>query len=194
MPDGGVIGTSSMRRGCQLKALYPGLEVRDIRGNVGTRLKKLDSGGYDALILASAGLTRLGHAGRITLELGTDIMLPAIGQGALGIEVRAGDDRTRELVGVLNDDNTMLCVNAERMVNRRLNGGCLAPIAAHAVTSNHMVAISAMVGSPDGTELIRSGIAGPEEKARELGDKLGMMLLDKGAARILEEIGIAERP
>ena len=194
IPAGGVVGTSSMRRACQLRANYPGLEVKNIRGNVGSRLRKLDAGGFDALILACAGLKRLGHAQRITGELAADQMLPAIGQGALGIEIREGDDRTRELVGILNDAETMLCVTAERMVNRRLNGGCLAPIAAHAVISHHVVAITALVGSPDGAEIIRSGIAGPEEKAAELGDKLGLMLLDKGAERILEDIRVDELP
>jgi len=188
MPDGASIGTSSLRRQCQIRARRPGLRVVDIRGNVGTRLRKLDDGGYDALVLASAGLIRLGLGDRITSQLGTDVMLPAIGQGALGIEVRSMDHDTQRLVSPLNDGDTYQCVTAERMVNRRLNGGCHAPIAAYARMDNHNLTVSALVGNLDGTEIIRADIEGPSRDAERLGDRLGRILLDKGAGRILEQL------
>lgn len=189
LPEGSRIGTSSLRRQCQIKSYRPDLRVVDIRGNVGTRLQKLDEGRFDALILASAGLARLGLENRITHELTREIMLPAIGQGALGIEVRADDAVTMELVSPLNDRDSAACVRAERAVNRRLNGGCHAPVAAFAVSDEQNISLSALVGTLDGSEIIRSCLGGPVGQADEVGDKVGMMLLEQGAGRILEGLG-----
>ena len=186
LPTGASIGTSSLRRQCQIKALRPDLLIKLIRGNVGTRLNKLDAGGYDALVLASSGLIRLGLQDRIRQQLGADIMLPAIGQGALGIEVRSADMLTRNLIAPLNDTDTNLCVSAERIVNKRLNGGCHAPVAAYATRQANTLFINGLVGSPDGTEIIRASLQGPCEQADKLGDRLGQMLLDLGADRILK--------
>ena len=188
MPPGSIVGTSSLRRQCQLKAIRTDLSVKSIRGNVGTRLRKLDEDLYDALILASSGLNRLGLGDRIKYEMNTEQMLPAIGQGALGIEVRCDDDNTIKIVEALNDEDTRLCVTAERMVNKRLNGGCLAPIAAYAIKDGDSIKISALVGNLDGSRLIKSHINGPAIDAEALGDQLGLMLLERGAGGILAEI------
>lgn len=187
MPAGASIGTSSLRRQCQIKSLRSDLVVKLIRGNVGTRLNKLDAGGYDALVLASSGLIRLGVQDRIRQQLGTDIMLPAIGQGALGIEVRSADMKIRNLIAPLNDEDSNRCVTAERMVNSRLNGGCYAPVAAYATRQGNTLSISGLVGNPDGSEIIRASLQGPYEQPEILGDRLGRMLLDQGAERILEQ-------
>jgi hydroxymethylbilane synthase len=149
-------------------------------------LEKLDAGDFDALILASSGLKRLGLGDRIRHEVSMEIMLPAIGQGALGLEIRINDHKTRELVQCLNDHDSYQCVTAERMVNKRLNGGCYAPIAAHAVKQDDIISISGLVGYPDGSEIIKTGISGPADKYEELGDELGRMLLSMGADRMLE--------
>lgn len=188
MSAGAVIGTSSLRRRCQLMALRPDLVVTDIRGNVGTRLKKLDGGMYDALVLACSGLIRLDLGGQIRQRLGADIMLPAIGQGALGIELRTDDKRIRDLIAPLNDETTNLCVTAERMVNKRLNGGCHAPVAAYATRQGNLLSLSGLVGNPDGSEVIRAVLQGQTDNAVQLGDTLGRMLLDQGAGRILEQL------
>ena len=188
LPDGAVVGTSSLRRQCQLNLLRPDLVLKDIRGNVGTRLGKLDSGFYDALVLASSGLIRLGLEQRIRQQLAAEMMLPAIGQGALGIEVRATDTRTRELIAPLNDPDTHLCVSAERRVNKQLNGGCHAPVAAYATRQGDTVSLSGLVGHPDGSIVVRASVSGPYQQADSLGDELGQLLLDQGAGRILEQL------
>ncbi len=188
LPIAAVVGTSSLRRQCQIKSLRPDLVIADIRGNVGTRLQKLDSGKYDALVLASSGLIRLGLAGRIRQQLDARIMLPAIGQGALGIEVRKNDLRTRELIAPLNDDTTRLCVMAERSVNKRLNGGCHAPVAAYATRLGDALSLSGLVGAPDGSEILRASVQGSCAQAEQLGEQLGQLLLDQGAGRILEQL------
>jgi hydroxymethylbilane synthase len=188
LPQGATVGTSSLRRHCQLLAFRPDLNIKDIRGNVGTRLQKLDQGEYDALVLASAGLIRLGLDQRIRQRLESRIMLPAIAQGALGIEIRSNDPQTRELIAPLNDVNTMLCVNAERRVNYQLAGGCHAPIAAHATINQQTLTITALVGRLDGTEILHAAISGPVEQAEQLGDNVGRQLLDQGAGRILDDL------
>jgi hydroxymethylbilane synthase len=187
LPIGSVVGTSSLRRECQLKSYRSDLIIRNIRGNVGTRLRKMDDGEYDALILATAGLTRLDLDDRIKHELDLQIMMPAIGQGALGIEIRTDDANTNNFIKKLNDRETFLCVSAERMVNKCLNGGCHSPIAAHAVIENETITISALVGSADGTHIIQSEVSGPAHSALELGNKVGILLLEKGADKILKE-------
>ena len=187
LPAGARVGTSSLRRQCQLKALRPELEIIDIRGNVGTRLKKLDNGEYDALILAAAGVKRLGLQDRIKQFLETEVLLPAIGQGALGLETRSDDDSLIEMISVLNDANTHACVTAERSLNRKLNGGCHAPVAAYAELQGQELTLRALVGSLDGSKLLHGSITGPVESAERHGTTLGQQLLDRGAGDILRE-------
>ena len=193
LPAGARIGTSSLRRRCQLKALRPDLEVVDIRGNVNTRLKKLDQGHYDALILAAAGVKRLGLQDRIAAFLGVEVLLPAIGQGALGVETRASDTEVLEIISCLNDGDTHACVAAERALNRKLNGGCHAPVAAYAELRDKNISLRAMVGRLDGSELLRADVTGPVAQAEAHGTNLAQELLDRGAAEILLEAGAGER-
>ncbi|MEJ2760205.1 MAG: hydroxymethylbilane synthase [Gammaproteobacteria bacterium] len=188
LPAGARVGTSSLRRRCQIMHARQDLEVCDIRGNVGTRLRKLDEGSYDALVLAASGLHRLALGARITARLDTEQLLPAIGQGALGIETRHGDADVLSLLKALDDEETHICVSAERAVSRRLNGGCLAPVAGFAELRGDRVHIAALVGRPDGTELIRDTISGPADEAEALGAELGERLLQQGADRILRDI------
>jgi len=188
LPRGAVVGTSSLRRRCQIRYARPDLEVADIRGNVGTRLRKLDAGQYDALILAVAGLQRLGLEQRMTARLAPETLLPAIGQGALGIETRSGDADVLALLAPLDDADTHICVSAERAVSRRLNGGCLAPVAGYAVLEDGQLRITALVGRPDGSELIRESLSGSHGDAEALGDELGGRLLARGADRILADV------
>ncbi len=187
LPDSGVVGTSSLRRQCQLKHYRPDLNVKAVRGNVETRLRKLDEGEFDALILASSGLYRLGLEDRITEELDNGVMLPAIGQGALGIEMHKENPHFKQEVSGLNDPDTNICVKAERMVNKKLSGGCHAPIAAYASTQGNKIFMSALVGSLDGSSMLRAELSGSVEDAENLGELLGQMLLEKGAADLLQE-------
>jgi hydroxymethylbilane synthase len=188
LPAGSVVGTSSLRRQCQLMSYRPDILIKTIRGNVGTRLKKMDDFEYDALILATAGLHRLGLESRIQHEISSEIMMPAIGQGALGIEIRDGDANTYNYIKTLNDANTNQCVTAERMVNKCLNGGCHSPIAAHAIVDKERMTITALVGSADGKQIITCEVSGKAENAEQLGNKLGAMLLEKGADEILKTV------
>jgi len=151
LPLGAVVGTSSLRRRCQLMAWRGDLDIKDLRGNVGTRLKKLDDGEYDAIILAAAGVMRLGLEDRISERIPADIILPAIGQGAIGIQMRAGDDDVMEIVASLNHETTQQQVETERVVSRRLFGGCQLPIAAFAEIGQETIKISGMVGRTDGS-------------------------------------------
>lgn len=189
LPRGARVGTSSLRRRCQLLALRPDLDVRELRGNVGTRLGKLDGGEFDAIVLAHAGLVRLGLAARTRELLEPERMLPAIGQGALGIECRAGDGAVLDLVRVLHDATTAACVAAERAVNRTLFGGCHVPIAGLARIADGNLDLAALVGTVDGRRVLRDRIGGVPERAEELGRELGRQLLENGAAEILREIG-----
>ena len=189
LPAGARVGTSSLRRQCQLRALRPDLEILDIRGNVGTRLKKLDAGKYDALILAAAGIKRLGLQDQIKQFLETDVLLPAIGQGALGLETRSDDQALIEMISVLNDAVTQTCVTAERSLNRKLNGGCHAPVAAYAEVLGQELTLRALVGRLDGSELLRAAATGHMTLAETLGATLGQQLLDRGADDILRETG-----
>ncbi len=192
MPDdlhaGSTIGTSSPRRRCQVKHYRPDLRVSDIRGNVGTRLRKLDDGQYDALILAVAGLERLQLDHRITSRIPAQQLLPAIGQGALGVEIRKDDSEVLELVRPLDHAVSHTCVAAERAVSRRLDCGCLAPLAGHAVIEEGQLHLSASIGRPDGSDLIRAETAGPPDRAEALGDALGRELLERGADDILRDL------
>jgi hydroxymethylbilane synthase len=162
--------------------------IRDLRGNVNTRLAKLDAGEYDALILASAGLKRLGFHDRIRAEIAPERSLPAVGQGALGIEARLGDARVAALVAPLNHEPTAQRVRAERAMNRRLQGGCQVPIAGYAELAGDTLSLRALVGSVDGREILRDAIAGPAAEAEALGVALAERLLAAGAGRILAEV------
>ena len=188
LPRGARIGTSSLRRRCQLLALRPDLEVRELRGNVGTRLGRLDAGDLDAIVLAAAGVLRLGLEQRVCEYLAPDRMLPAIGQGAMGIECRSGDQRVLELIQALHDVPTAQCVTAERAVNRTLFGGCHVPIAGLARITATGLELEALVGTLDGRRMLRDRIHGLPETAEALGRELGMRLLDQGAADILRAI------
>ena len=185
LPEGARLGTSSLRRQCQLAALRPDLEIVDLRGNVNTRLQKLDNGEYDAIILAAAGLKRLQFENRITAFLATDTSLPAIGQGAVGIECRRDDERVNELLAPLNDPDTATRVAAERAMNQRLQGGCQVPIAGYAELEHGVILLRGLVGRVDGSEIIRGEIAGPPEDAAHLGQVLAEDLLARGADDIL---------
>lgn len=188
LPQGATVGTSSLRRQCQLRAIRPDIQILDLRGNVNTRLRKLDEGNYDAIILASAGLKRLGFEDRIRSCLSTEQSLPAIGQGAVGIETRIDDVRIHELLAHLNHSHTEVCVIAERAMNHRLEGGCQVPIAGFAELDGKHLRMRGLVGRPDGSEVIRGEIAGRAEDAEELGTALAEDLLARGAGEILKEV------
>ena len=188
LPKGARLGTSSLRRQCQLATLRPDLNIIDLRGNVNTRLKKLDEGEYDAIILAAAGLKRLKFEDRITEFLATEISLPAIGQGAVGIECRRNDDWVNGLLTPLNDVDTAIRVAAERAMNLRLQGGCQVPIAGYAELEHGVILLRGLVGRVDGSEIVRGEIAGPPEDAAHLGQVLAEDLLARGADEILAEL------
>lgn len=188
LPQGARLGTSSLRRQSQISALRPDLNIIDLRGNVNTRLKKLDEGEYDAIILAAAGLKRLEFDDRITQFLGTDVCLPAIGQGAVGIECRSDDARVNNLIAPLNDSKTQIRVLAERAMNQRLQGGCQVPIAGYAEFDRGIVLLRGLVGQVDGKQIIRGEIAGSPENVEELGMVLAEDLLSRGADKILNEL------
>ncbi len=188
LPEGAVVGTSSLRRKAQLKHLRPDLDIRDLRGNVNTRLAKLDAGDYDAIILATSGLQRLGFDGRIRHELPPEVSLPAVAQGALGIEILADDTDTAALVAVLNDADTADCVRAERAMNRRLEGGCQVPIGGYAVLEGDEIWLRAFVGDLEGKALIRAEGRAPRAEAEALGEQVAEQLLAQGAGAILDDI------
>lgn len=188
LPKGAVVGTSSLRRQCQLKQLRPDLVIRSLRGNVGTRLNKLDVGDYDAIILASAGLIRLGLSHRIASFIETEQSLPAAGQGAVGIECRTDDEEVNALLAPLSDPITTACVLAERAMNTRLQGGCQVPIGGYAVIENHEIYLRALVGDVDGSVILRAEGRSAVENAEELGCTLADDLLAQGADKILAKI------
>lgn len=188
LPQGAVVGTSSLRRQCQLKQLRPDLQIRSLRGNVGTRLSKLDKGEYDAIILASAGLIRLGLAQRITSFIEVEQFLPAAGQGAIGIECRTDDDIVMSLLAPLSDKETTSCVRAERAMNTHLQGGCQVPIAGYAVVEQGQLYLRALVGEPDGSIIIRAEGKSAVENADVLGIQIAEQLLQQGADTILQKL------
>jgi hydroxymethylbilane synthase len=190
LPPNARIGTSSLRRQCQIKALYPNAEILTLRGNVNTRLAKLDAGDYDAIILASAGLKRLGLAERITQRLDTQISLPAIGQGAIGIECRINDAELNDMLSKLHDNETGLCVAAERAMNARLSGGCQVPIAGFAEISGGQLFMRGLVGSPDGSQIYRSEFCGELEQPETIGQKIAEDLLAQGADKVLQALNL----
>lgn len=188
LPQGARVGTSSLRRECQLRARRPDLEILSLRGNVNTRLQKLDDGEYDAIILAAAGLKRLGFEHRIKHEIDPLQSLPAIGQGAVGIECRVDDERINRLIAPLNHEPTAIRVRAERAMNHRLEGGCQVPIGGYAELDYGVIVLRGLVGRPDGTEIVRGDISGKPENAEELGTVLADDLLSRGAKEILAEV------
>jgi hydroxymethylbilane synthase len=190
LPPNARIGTSSLRRQCQIKEKFPYAEIIPLRGNVNTRLAKLDAGEYDAIILASAGLIRLELSGRIRQRLDVSISLPAIGQGAIGIECRASDNEINNMLSILHDKDTGICVAAERAMNKRLNGGCQVPIAGFAQIMESQLFMRGLVGSPDGSILYRSDCVGRLEDAELIGRTIAEDLLAQGADKILEALFI----
>ena len=188
LPQGAVVGTSSLRRQCQLKALRPDLDIRSLRGNVGTRLSKLDNGDYDAIILASAGLIRLGLADRIASFIDVEQSLPAAGQGAVGIECRTDDVQVHTLLAPLADAETTYCVRAERAMNNHLQGGCQVPIGGYAVLQQGQLYLRALVGDIDGSRIIRAEGKNAVENAEVLGVQIAEQLLAQGADKILQTI------
>lgn len=188
LPQGAVVGTSSLRRQCQLKALRPDLDIRSLRGNVGTRLSKLDNGDYDAIILASAGLIRLGLADRIASFIDVEQSLPAAGQGAVGIECRTDDMQVKALLAPLADAETTYCVRAERAMNNHLQGGCQVPIGGYAILQQGQLYLRALVGDIDGSRIIRAEGKSAVENAEVLGVQIAEQLLAQGADKILQAI------
>ncbi|WP_218952804.1 MULTISPECIES: hydroxymethylbilane synthase [unclassified Acinetobacter] len=188
LPQGAKVGTSSLRRKCQILKQRPDLEIIDLRGNVGTRLSKLDAGNYDAIILASAGLKRLGLAERIRHTLEPVVSLPAVGQGALGLECRSQDQTVLDLILPLMHAETNACVRAERAFNAYLEGGCQVPIAGYATLENGQIHLEGRVGSVDGQILLKAQQVGLPEQAEQLGVKLAQDLLAQGAGDILKAL------
>lgn len=188
LPANARIGTSSLRRQCQIKEKFPNAEILSLRGNVNTRLAKLDAGEYDAIILASAGLKRLGMGNRITSQLSPDESLPAMGQGAIGIECRSEDAEIHEYLKILHDKETSIRVTAERAMNTRLNGGCQVPIAGFAEIRGDRLFMRGLVGSPDGSLLYRAEADSELNQAEQLGQSLADDLLAQGADKILKEL------
>lgn len=188
LPEGAIVGTSSMRRQAQLRAYRPDLEIKTLRGNVGTRLSKLDNGDYDAIILAAAGLKRLELEDRIQQLIPHEILLPAVGQAAVGIECRAGDTETIDIINALKHETTQQAVLAERAFSRRLFGGCTLPIAAFATIDAEQVNIQGLVASVDGTQVVSASHSGTTDELEALGTKLAETLLGKGADKILAEL------
>ncbi|MES9815214.1 MAG: hydroxymethylbilane synthase [Candidatus Thiodiazotropha sp.] len=188
LPQGACVGTSSLRRQCQLAEVRPDLVINSLRGNVNTRLRKLDDGEYDAIILAAAGLKRLGFEDRITALIGPEQSLPAIGQGAVGIECRVDDPRINDLIAPLHHAETAYCVGAERAMNQRLNGGCQVPIAGYAMLESGNLWLRGLVGEPDGSRIIRGEVEGKTQEARAMGEGLADRLLEWGADEILKAL------
>ena len=188
MPQGAQLGTASLRRQCQLLALRPDLRIAPLRGNVQTRLRKLDEGQYDAIVLASAGLIRLGLAGRIRDYFDIQRSIPAAGQGVIGIECRAADVRTRALCAALNNADSFTCVSAERAFAAKLEGSCQAPVAAFATLNGAQLALIGLVASPDGRQVIREQGSGTAAQAAALGTQLAERALARGAAQLLTSL------
>jgi hydroxymethylbilane synthase len=185
LPHGARVGTSSLRRQAQLRALRPDLDLGDLRGNVNTRLAKLDNGDYDAIILACAGLDRLGLGARIRARLTPPQWLPAAAQGAIAVECRAGDAATAALLAPLIDAATLRCVGAERAMNLHLHGSCTVPIAAYCMEVENGLALWGLVGDAASGRLVRADAIGELDRPAELGDRVGAMLLERGAGEIL---------
>lgn len=190
LPQGAVVGTASLRRQAQLRQLRPDLVIRELRGNVGTRLRKLDEGQYDAILLAAAGLIRLGLESRIREKFDLTRFVPACAQGVVGIECRADDAATQALLAPLHDPQSAIRLAAERGLNARLGGACTVPVAGHAVIAGDRLTLTGLVAAPDGSACVREQIAGPTADAAVLGVQLAERLLAAGARDILAGLGI----
>lgn len=188
LPAGSVVGTSSLRRQSQIKAKYPHLEISPLRGNLQTRLKKLKKGDYAAIVLAAAGLIRLGLKDKITMFLETNISIPAVGQGALGIEILSGNEELHTLIKPLNDENSARCVLAERMVSRSLAGSCTVPLGAYAYIEKESLIINGFVATPNGNHFIHAETKGDKAQFYSLGESLSQLLIDQGAKELLSEL------
>ena len=188
LPQGATIGTSSLRRSSQLLKYRDDFKIHPLRGNVDTRLRKVEEGKYDAILLASAGLNRLGWANRITEEISHDILLPAMGQGALGIETRLDDTKIYDLISTLNHEQTHYAVSAERSLVGRLDGGCQVPIGAYARVEKGLITLKGLVASLDGEVIYKLENVGPVDDAINIGQELGSKLLKMGANEILEKL------
>lgn len=188
IPAGGVVGSASLRRQCQIRAARPDVHVETLRGSVNTRLARLDEGRFDAIVLAASGLQRLGMDGRITRIMPPEESLPAVGQGALGIQCRVGDAAVEALITPLDDGDSHTRVAAERAMNRELEGSCQVPIGAYAQLDGDWLHLRGLVGEPDGTEVIRGEISGAAADADAIGSRLGRDLLDRGAREILARL------
>ncbi|HSK42825.1 MAG TPA: hydroxymethylbilane synthase, partial [Candidatus Binatia bacterium] len=186
LPHGAKVGTSSLRRQCQLKAVRPDLEVFPVRGNVDTRLRKLESGEYDAIILAAAGVLRLGLETHVRSRISADVMCPAVGQGALAIEIRRGDQQTKTLLAFLNDADTHAAIDCERALLGSLGGGCQVPIGAYAEKRGGRLYLRAMVGRPDGSQILREQADGTD--GVKLGRETAQTLLWRGGDKILNDV------
>ncbi|MGZ4873894.1 MAG: hydroxymethylbilane synthase [Candidatus Angelobacter sp.] len=186
LPQGAKVGTSSLRRQCQLKAMRPDLQVLPLRGNVDTRLRKLESGEYDAIILAAAGVLRLGLETHVRSRISADVMCPAVGQGALAIEIRRGDQQTKTLLAFLNDADTHAAIDCERELLGSLGGGCQVPIGAYAEKRGGRLYLQAMVGRPDGSQILREQADGTD--GVKLGRETAQTLLWRGGDKILTDV------
>ena len=192
LPENARIGSSSLRRQLQIKEMMPSAEMLNLRGNVNSRLQKLDDGQFDAIILATAGLLRLEFDERIKDRIPPEQSLPSVGQGAVGIECRVGDAEIEALISPLNHEDTHTRLSAERAMNNRLNGGCQVPIAGFAELQGDEIVLRGLVGRPDGSEVVRGQINGHRDKAEELGAELAEQLLSEGADVILREMGMID--
>lgn len=188
LPDGARVGTCSLRRKSQIAARYPGLQLIDLRGNVNTRLARLDDGDFDAIILAAAGLTRLEFHERIAGFIEPEDMLPAVGQGAVGIECRAGDAEVENIIAPLHHEATAIRVRTERAANEKLGGGCHVPVAAHAILSADEINFRALVASVDGQTVLQCEYNAPLDQAQQLGERAAFDLIEQGADGILKEV------
>ena len=193
LPENSVVGTCSLRRRSQLLSKRPDLKIKDLRGNVNSRLEKLDNGDYDAIILACAGLIRLDMEKRIKQRISSSWILPAVGQGAVGLEAREGDEEVLKLISVLKHDDTTDRIIAERALNKRLEGGCQVPIASYAMLDGDTLHLQALVGEPDGSKIVLGDISGHRSEGEQLGKKLAEDLLSRGAKEILEKLYNAEK-
>jgi len=188
LPKGAKVGTSSLRRQAQLMHARPDLQIHQLRGNVDTRIRRLREGHFDAIVLAAAGVKRLGFAADVAEYLSTEISLPAIGQGALGIECRMRDGQLNELLSFFNDPDSRACISGERALLRRLEGGCQVPIACYAHMQNENVHLAGLVASVDGSRVVKGSLIGDPVRVEQLGTMLAENLLSRGAAAILSEV------
>jgi len=190
LPQGARVGTCSLRRQTQIREYRPDIKILDLRGNVNTRLAKLDNDEYDAIILASAGLIRLGFQDRIRQGISVEQSLPAMGQGAVGIECREDDARVNELLVPLIHDDTAIRVKAERALNNRLNGGCQVPVAGYSILQGDQIWLRGLIGYPNGSAIYRAEKTGPIDEAEAIGVAVAESLLEQGGRGVLESIGI----